>query len=153
MKFLFMLLFMYTRYKSVKNNNEKLVLTGKNKVIIKKLLKCLYLLLRLVKRIGIALFLRSRSSDSLKSFRIFGYNIWSVICETNAIHIVWCVPNMYRAYWVNLVKIFKIASLSWNLALSLIRICRIYWWHSLLLFSTRNIRFGENWSKTSKLSV
>ena len=53
-------------------------------------------------------------------------------------------------FWANLVKAIKTVSVSWNLVLILIRICRIQWWCSVL---TGNTLFGETWPKKSKLSV
>ena len=41
----------------------------------------------------------------------------------------------------------KIVSLIWNVVLWLIRICRIQWRCSLSLILTRNILFGQIWSK------
>ena len=43
-----------------------------------------------------------------------------------------------------MIQKFKIVSLSWNLVLRLIKICRIRWWYSILLLSTGNIIF---WGK------
>ena len=47
------------------------------------------------------------------------------------------------SFWVNLVQKLKIVSLSWNLLLKLIRICRITWWCLLFLFWTRNTFFSK----------
>ena len=41
-------------------------------------------------------------------------------------------------FWVNLIQKPKIVSLSWNLVLRLIQICKIPWRCSFFLFSTRN---------------
>ena len=49
-------------------------------------------------------------------------------------------------------KKIKIVSLGWNLTPSLIWICRIEWWFSLLPFLTGNTLLGQVWSKI-KLSV
>ena len=46
-------------------------------------------------------------------------------------------------FWANLVPKFKIVCLRWNLVLRLIRICRIQWWCSPILFQTRNTLFGQ----------
>ena len=56
-------------------------------------------------------------------------------------------------FWANLVQKIKVISLSWNLVPRLIQICKIQWWCSLFLFSTRNTLFGTIWSKKSKLSA
>ena len=56
-------------------------------------------------------------------------------------------------FCVNLVQKLKIVSLSWNLILTVIQICRISLWCSLFLFLTGKYLFGQTWSKTSKLSV
>ena len=63
------------------------------------------------------------------------------------------VSKWKYSFWANLVQKIKIVSLCWNLAPSLIWICRIQWWCSLLLFLTGNTLFGQIWSKNSKLSV
>ena len=53
-------------------------------------------------------------------------------------------------FWANLVKKkVKTASVSWNLVLRLIRICRIQWCCSLFPFLTWNTLFGQSWSKKS----
>ena len=52
--------------------------------------------------------------------------------------------------WTNLVQKIKIVSLSWNLEVTLIRICRIQWWYSLFSFLTGDTLFGQTWSKNSK---
>ena len=46
----------------------------------------------------------------------------------------------------------KIVSLSWNLVLTLIRMCRIRWWYLLFPFSIENTLFKQIWSKSSKYS-
>ena len=66
-------------------------------------------------------------------------------------------------FWANLVQKIKIVSLSWNLRIRLIGICRIQWWCSLFLFTTgntffwlfytRNTLLGYVWLEESKLSV
>ena len=38
---------------------------------------------------------------------------------------------------------FKIVSLSWNLVSGIIWICKIQWWRSLFLFSTRNTSWAN----------
>ena len=54
----------------------------------------------------------------------------------------------------NLVKIIRIASLSWNLVPRLIRICRILWWWCWLFpFLNGITTSGQTWSKKSKLSI
>ena len=53
----------------------------------------------------------------------------------------------------NLVQKVKIISLSWNMAPSQIRRCKIQLYCSLFLFSSGNTVFGQIWSKKSKLSV
>ena len=55
----------------------------------------------------------------------------------------------FRQIWS---KNTKIASLSWNLAPTLIRICRIQWWCSLFLNLDRKYSFDQIGSKKSKLS-
>ena len=56
-------------------------------------------------------------------------------------------------FWANLVQKIKIASLSWNLAPTLIRICRIQWWCLFFLCFIGNTLFGQVWPKKSKLLV
>ena len=51
----------------------------------------------------------------------------------------------------NLVEKVKISSLSWNLVLRLILICRIRWWSSLFLFLTGNTLFGQIRPKKIKI--
>ena len=57
------------------------------------------------------------------------------------------------SFCANLVKTVKSASLSLNLAASIIRICGVQWCCSLFLFSTENTLFGQVWSELSILSV
>ena len=47
------------------------------------------------------------------------------------------------SFWTNLVQKIKIVSLSWNLEVTLIRICRIQWWYSLFSFLTGDTLFGK----------
>ena len=54
-------------------------------------------------------------------------------------------------FCANLVEKVKISSLSWNLVLRLIRICRIRWWSSLFLFLTGNTLFGQIRPKKIKI--
>ena len=56
-------------------------------------------------------------------------------------------------FWINFVQKIKIISLSWNLVLTPIRICRIQWCCSLFLFLNGNTLFRQIWSKKSKLSI
>ena len=53
--------------------------------------------------------------------------------------------------WVRLVQKIKIVSLSWNLVLRRIQICRIQCWCSLVLFLTGSTLFWQISSKNSKL--
>ena len=52
------------------------------------------------------------------------------------------VLDQKHPFWANLAQKIKIVSLSWNFVPKPIRICRIHWWCSLFLFSTRNTFFG-----------
>ena len=56
-------------------------------------------------------------------------------------------------FWANLVQKIKIVTLCWNLVPRLIRICRIQWCCSLVLFLSGNTLFGQIWSKKSKSSL
>ena len=118
----------------------------------------------LVKRIGIAFFLRSYFFGFAQRFRIFGhafvYNRWKVnvskvfgfsvkIFDLLAVRAAnAALPNIYTA---SLVQKFKIASLSWNLVLRLIQVCRIHWWCSIFLFESGNTLFGQIWSTKIKI--
>ena len=42
----------------------------------------------LVKRIGVGFFFSSHFFGFTQSFPIFGYNIWSVVCEANVAYII-----------------------------------------------------------------
>ena len=58
-------------------------------------------------------------------------------------------------FWANLVKKkrkkkIKSVSVSGNLVLRLIRVCRIQWWRSLVPFLTRNTLFGWTWPKKNQ---
>ena len=59
--------------------------------------------------------------------------------------VLWYFTLLDRKYpfWVNLFQKMKIINLSWNSAQRLIRIWRIHWWSSLLLFSIRNTFLGQ----------
>ena len=63
----------------------------------------------------------------------------------------WCLlfqsSNGNTFLGTNLIQKIKTVSLSRNLLPTLTRICIIQWKRSLLLFSTRNILFGQNLSK------
>ena len=55
--------------------------------------------------------------------------------------------------WSKKKKKFKIVTLSWNLALRLIGICRYQWWRSFLVFSNENIVFfGDLFQKIKIVS-
>ena len=56
-------------------------------------------------------------------------------------------------FWANLDQKIKIVSLSGNLVLRLIPICRIQWGCSLFLLLILNTIFGQIWSKNSKIFV
>ena len=56
-------------------------------------------------------------------------------------------------FWATLVQKIKIVSLSWNLVLRLIQICRTQLWCSLFLFYNENTLFRQIWSKASKFLV
>ena len=62
------------------------------------------------------------------------------------------VFNWKHLFWVNLVQKLKIISLSLSFVPRLIQICRIPWWCSPFLLSTRNT-FWANLVQISKLSV
>ena len=51
--------------------------------------------------------------------------------------------SVFYPFWANLVKKIKVFSLTSNLVIKLIPICRFQWWCSLFLFITRNILFGQ----------
>ena len=53
------------------------------------------------------------------------------------------VLDRKHPFWANLFQKIKIFSLSWNLVLRVIRICRVQWCCSLFLFYTRNTLFGK----------
>ena len=57
------------------------------------------------------------------------------------------------SFWANLVQIIKIVSLSRNLVLRLIPICRIEWGCSLFYVLILNTFFGHIWSKNSNFFV
>ena len=73
--------------------------------------------------------------------------------QNSVVMFIFFVFDRAYAFWANLVQKLKIVSSRWNSRLKLTQICRIQWWCSLFLFLTRNIPFGEIWSKKSKLSV
>ena len=58
----------------------------------------------------------------------------------------------YR-FWENFVQKIKIVSLSWDLVLRLIPICRIQWGCSRFLVLILNTFFGHTWSKNLKFFV
>ena len=58
--------------------------------------------------------------------------------------------NLFRA---NLVPKLEIVFPKQKLVPRLYSVCEIQWWHSLFLFSTGNILFGQIWSKKSKVSA
>ena len=33
-------------------------------------------------------------------FRIFSYNIFSVVCEAKTAYVIWCIPNIYKTYFL-----------------------------------------------------
>ena len=65
--------------------------------------------------------------------------------RTNAIFLFPEIPFLGK-----LVQNIKIVSLSWNLVLILIRICRIHWSCSVFYVLTGNTLFGQIWSEKSK---
>ena len=63
------------------------------------------------------------------------------------------ISDLKCPFWINLVQLGKIFSLSWNLVLRLIQICRIQWWCSPFLFLKGDTCFGQIWSQNLKLLV
>ena len=88
-------------------------------------------------------------------FEIFKISNWiNVYCTTQKASAcsTWTVCSVFDwkyLFWVNLVQKLKNVSLSWNLVLRLIQICRIF------TFSVLHWKylFGQIWSKKPKLSV
>ena len=93
------------------------------------------------------LFQNGQSNEILEIFKMFRNSSWTDICYTKSKQTLvvfgFFIFNQKYPFWVNLVKILKIVSLSWNLVLRLTQISRIPWWCSLCLFSTRNTFLGK----------
>ena len=126
--------------------------------------------LTLVKRLGIAFFFCSHFFGFTQSFQILVTILYilskKVIFSKFSDFLVTIfvllflklrqrnIPNIIQHIsCATLVQKFKIASLSWNLVLKLIWICRIQWRCSRFLFFTRNTLFRQIWPKKTKLSV
>ena len=71
--------------------------------------------------------------------------------QNSMVMFTFSVSKWKYPFWANLVQKIKIVSLCWNLAPSLIWICRIQWWCWLLPFLAGNVLYGEIWSKKIKI--
>ena len=64
------------------------------------------------------------------------------------------VFNQKYPFCENLIPMFKIVCFKWNLVITLIRICRIQWWHPLFMVFNRKYSFWAKLvQKKSKLLV
>ena len=58
-----------------------------------------------------------------------------------------CVFDRNYSFLTNLFQKVNIVSLSWNLMLRLIRICRVQWWSLHFVYLTEHNRFGPVFAK------
>ena len=65
---------------------------------------------------------------------------------------IFAVFHRNYPFWENLVPKLKIVSLSWNLELRLIRMCRIRWWFSFYSFLDWKYLFKVNLVQKSKIA-
>ena len=73
--------------------------------------------------------------------------------QNSMVMFIFFVFDRKYPFWANLVQNIKIATLTWNLVPTLIRILRIQWCVSLFLFLSGNALFGQIWSEKSNLSL